>query len=193
MPPHVPASIMRQVSGAVAERIQFQAYASFVLLLSLLLFPMVVHWVWSDSGFLSARRPPEDRLFGCGVVDLAGSGVVHMTGGVAALIAIVLLGPRDGVTFTPEGRRRAPPGQSAAFQTLGTLFLWFGWFGFNGCSVGEVVSGCFCDCCCFRASRPMILLIIPTLTHGYIFEVSLKIKALPSLLKTCTLLYRWAT
>jgi Amt family ammonium transporter len=127
------------VSGAVAERIQFQAYASFVLLLSLLLYPLVAHWAWSDTGILSARRPPEDRLFGCGVVDLAGSGVVHMCGGVAALVAIALLGPRDGVTFTPQGRKRAPAGQSAAFQTLGTLCLWFGWFGFNGCSVGHAV------------------------------------------------------
>mmetsp|Transcript_52193 Transcript_52193/g.119031 ORF Transcript_52193/g.119031 Transcript_52193/m.119031 type:complete len:824 (+) Transcript_52193:411-2882(+) len=129
------------VSGAVAERINFFAYVAFTLLLSLVTYPLLVHWTWSEYGFLSASRGSEssDRLLGCGVLDFAGSGVVHLTGGTSALIAIVLLGPRSGVTFKDDGTKLAPPGQSEAFKTLGTLSLWFGWFGFNGCSTGFIV------------------------------------------------------
>jgi Amt family ammonium transporter len=125
------------VSGAVAERIHFHCYIVFVFFLSLLVYPAVVHWTWSDDGFMSPRRG-ENLLYGCGVVDFAGSGVVHCTGGMCALVALFLLGPRDGVTFV-NGARKAPPGQSPSFQTLGTLALWFGWFGFNGCSTGVLV------------------------------------------------------
>ena len=88
---------------------------------------------------MSAHRSG-GRLLGCGVLDYAGSGVVHMTGGVSALVAILLLGPRDSVTFDKlEGRRKAPPGQSPSLQCLGVLALWFGWFAFNGCSTGAIV------------------------------------------------------
>jgi ammonium transporter, Amt family len=132
------------VSGAVAERIHFRCYILFVVLLSLLIYPMVAHWTWSNDGFMSANRG-SNLMFGCGVVDFAGSGVVHVTGGICALVAIFLLGPRDGVTFD-NGVRRAPAGQSASFQTLGTLALWFGWFGFNGCSTGVLVGSAAVAC-----------------------------------------------
>ena len=97
----------------------------------------MVHWAWSDGGFMSPFRE-KGLLFGCGALDLAGSGVIHVTGGLASLLGVALLGPRDGVTFA-DGTKKAPRGQSPAFQTLGTLALWFGWFGFNGCSVGGLV------------------------------------------------------
>jgi Amt family ammonium transporter len=60
------------VSGAVAERINFRVYFVLVLLLCLLVYPVVVHWIWSDDGFMSASK--NNRLFGCGVIDFAGSG-----------------------------------------------------------------------------------------------------------------------
>lgn len=61
------------------------------------------------------------------------SGVVHAASGFVSLIALCLLGPRDGVSFK-GGKRFAPAGQSVAMQTVGVLTLWFGWFGFNGVS-----------------------------------------------------------
>ena len=80
-------------------------------------------------------------------------GVVHMTGGLSALLAIHLMGARDGVTFS-KGRRDAPEGQSAAFQTIGALSLWFGWFGFNGCSVGALVGNVTV------AARAMVMTVV---------------------------------
>ena len=127
------ATAVTIVSGAVAERITFEAYFLYAVGLSGLVYPFVVHWAWG-GGFMSAARSDEkdELLFGCGVVDFAGSGVVHMTGGIAALVGIVLLGPRIG-RFV-EGSRFKLPDYAPIFQTLGTLIMFVGWFGFNGAS-----------------------------------------------------------
>mmetsp|Transcript_73748 Transcript_73748/g.148606 ORF Transcript_73748/g.148606 Transcript_73748/m.148606 type:complete len:451 (-) Transcript_73748:227-1579(-) len=125
------------VSGAVGERIYFHTQICFVLLFAMFVYPYVAHWTWSSDGFLSARKD-KDLLFGCGVLDYSGSGVINVTGGLCALLAIKLLGPREHVIFV-DGVKKAPPGQSASFQTLGTLSIWFGWFGLNGGSVGYLV------------------------------------------------------
>jgi len=119
------------VSGAVAERIQFKAYVYYAFLLSLITYPILVHWTWSDQGVLS--RTKDEAMFGCGVLDFAGSGVVHYMGGLSSLIAVALMGPRTTVSYD-KGVKMAPLGQSDVFKTLGTLSLWFGWFGFNGAS-----------------------------------------------------------
>jgi Amt family ammonium transporter len=75
---------------------------------------------------------PSALLNGCGVTDFAGSGVVHMTGGVAALVGCIAVGPRAG--RFENGAVHEIKGQSIIFQTLGTLILWMGWYGFNGAS-----------------------------------------------------------
>ena len=85
--------------------------------------------VWNPEGFGSAWRT-DDLLFGCGVVDFAGSGVVHMTGGVAAFVGAMLIGPRRAYLVNELKVPRYGP----IFQTLGVFILWFGWFGFNGVS-----------------------------------------------------------
>lgn len=125
------------VSGAVAERCQFQAYLTYTFVLTGLVYPVVVHWVWSAEGWLSAFRDKDgdgelDILFdqSLGMVDFAGSGVVHMTGGGAALMAAIVLGPRYG-RFGADGSVIDLPGSSVALSTLGVLILWFGWYGFN--------------------------------------------------------------
>ena len=118
------------VSGAVAERITFPAYLLITTVLAAAIYPVVVHVGWG-SGFASAWRE-NNLLSDCGVVDFAGSGVVHATGGISALVACSLLGPRIG-RFV-EGKIYALPQQSIIYQTLGTLILWFGWYGFNGVS-----------------------------------------------------------
>ena len=93
---------------------------------------------WGGNGWASpwlGSDNKDDYFMGCGVIDFAGSGVVHMTGGVAALVGATLLGPRksfvDGVSNVPT--------YGAVFQTLGTLILWFGWYGFNGGSTLYIV------------------------------------------------------
>ena len=118
------------VSGAVAERITFPGYLFISTGLTAFIYPVVVHAGWG-SGFASAWR--EDNLLSdCGVTDFAGSGVVHATGGIAAFVSCYLLGPRIG-RFV-EGEVKELPQQSIVYQTLGTLILWFGWYGFNGVS-----------------------------------------------------------
>jgi ammonium transporter, Amt family len=114
------------VSGAVAERLVLSAYAALAVVMATLVYPMLAHWAWSSDGALSAFRGDASgsgALFGCGVLDFAGSGVVHVTGGIAALWAVLLLGPRESVFFR-GGKVHAPPGQSDALKTLGTLSLW---------------------------------------------------------------------
>ncbi|GLI71066.1 hypothetical protein VaNZ11_015983 [Volvox africanus] len=118
-------------AGAVAERLNFNAYLIYSAFISAFVYPVVVHWVWSSEGWLGyVRRQPYDRLFGSGMIDFAGSGVVHMTGGVAGLAGCVLLGPRMG-RFDNTGRAVEMPGHSATLVVLGTVLLWFGWYGFN--------------------------------------------------------------
>ena len=132
------------VSGAVAERFKFRAYALYSATITGVLYPVVAHWAWSPSGWASplkgasvapATSPP---LFDSGFVDYAGSAVVHVTGGLAALVACWFVGPRVG-RF--NGRAVANmPQQSPVFQTVGTIFLWFGWYGFN-CAAATSLAG----------------------------------------------------
>lgn len=85
------------------------------------------------NGYLSTAN--SDPLIGMGVVDFAGSAVVHMAGGSTALYATLILGPRQGRFYDADGNEKATPGlskgQSVALQLLGTMILWFGWYGFN--------------------------------------------------------------
>ncbi|CAM9629613.1 unnamed protein product [Ectocarpus sp. 8 AP-2014] len=97
------------VSGAVAERVSFNAYIIYSVILTSFIYPVVVHWGWA-GGWASAWRET-DLLFGCGVIDFAGSGVVHMTGGLAALCATIVVGPRTG-RFNEDGTANTLPQQS---------------------------------------------------------------------------------
>lgn len=117
------------VSGSVAERTAFQAYLGYSFFLTAFVYPVVVHWVWDENGWLTAFKD-NDKLFDCGMYDFAGSGVVHMTGGVAGLMGAMIVGPRTG-RFGPDGRVVAMPGHNASLVVLGTFILWVGWYGFN--------------------------------------------------------------
>ena len=118
------------VSGAVAERCQLGAYLVYTCFITGFIYPVVVHWVWDGHGFLSAFNADEDIRWGCGMIDFAGSGVVHMTGGWAALAAAKVIGPRMG-RFDPDAKPRSFNGHSYALTVLGTFILWIGWYGFN--------------------------------------------------------------
>ncbi len=107
------------VSGAVAERIKFGSFFLFSFIMVGLIYPIGGHWIWG-GGWLSQL----------GMLDFAGSTVVHSIGGWAALAGAISLGPRIG-KYTAAGRPVGIPGHSLTSATLGVFVLWFGWFGFN--------------------------------------------------------------
>ncbi len=115
------------VSGAVAERMKFGAYVAVAAVMTAIIYPIVGAWTWG-GGWIDAL----------GFQDFAGSTIVHMTGGVAALVGAKVLGPRIGKYDATTGKPRAIPGHSMPLAALGTLLLFFGWFGFNGGSVLEL-------------------------------------------------------
>jgi len=114
------ATAMSIVSGAVAERMKLWSFFIFAVVLTGFIYPVQGYWKWG-GGFLDAG----------GFLDFAGSGVVHMCGGAAALAGVLLLGPRKG-KYGDKGEVRAIPGSNLPLSALGTLILWLGWFGFNG-------------------------------------------------------------
>ena len=103
------------ISGAVADRMKFAAWAVFVPLWSLLVYVPVTYWVFAPNGFLRDR----------GSLDFAGGTAIHVNAGIAALAVILVLGKRRG---WPE---KISPPHSMPLVMLGTGILWFGWFGFN--------------------------------------------------------------
>lgn len=107
------------VSGAVAERIKYLSFIVFSFLLTLVIYPVVGHWIWG-GGFLSTM----------GFQDFAGSTVVHSVGGWAALAGVIILGPRFG-KYSKDGKVNPIPGHSMPLATIGLFVLWLGWFGFN--------------------------------------------------------------
>ena len=108
------------VSGAVAERTKFSAYLLFQPFICGVIYPIVTHWVWSGQGWLGDL----------GFIDFAGSGVVHMVGGCAALAGVQIVGPRIG-KYDDNGNPQVIPGSSMVAGALGVFILWFGWYGFN--------------------------------------------------------------
>jgi ammonium transporter, Amt family len=103
------------ISGAIVERMRFKTYLVFIGLWSLLIYSPLAHMVWSNDGF----------LFKMGALDFAGGTVVHISAGISALVAAIILGPRRGF-----GRVAMAP-HNVPFVLLGAGLLWFGWFGFN--------------------------------------------------------------
>jgi Amt family ammonium transporter len=100
------------ITGAFAERIRFKAYLLFIVFFSIFIYAPVAHWTWHPEGFLRKM----------GILDFAGGTVVHITAGVAALVAAIMMRRRTELEHTPT---------NIPFVMLGTAMLWFGWFGFN--------------------------------------------------------------
>ena len=107
------------VSGAVAERIKYITFIVFSFVLTLVIYPIVGHWVWG-GGWLADL----------GFLDFAGDTVVHSLGGWAALAGALVLGPRIG-KYDRDGKPRAIPGHNMSLAVIGLFVLWLGWFGFN--------------------------------------------------------------
>ena len=123
------------ISGAVAERMKFNGYLIMTVLATGLIYPIVGHWAWSSS-YLTGSIKSIGWLSELGFVDFAGSTIVHSVGGWIALAAVIILGPRIGKYS--EANKGKFTGSSFPLAVLGTLILWFGWFGFNGGSNGAM-------------------------------------------------------
>jgi Amt family ammonium transporter len=115
------------VAGAVAERMRFGAYLGISALVSVVIYPVFGHWAWGGTWGLSEPG----WLASLGFVDFAGSTVVHSVGGWVALVAVILIGPREGRFGAGEPPRVIPAG-NLPVAMLGVLLLGFGWLGFNG-------------------------------------------------------------
>lgn len=115
------------LSGATAERIQFRGYLAISAVISGLIYPVFGHWVWQgiDSGIHSGWLAQR------GFIDFAGSSVVHSLGGWCSLAAVLVIGPRIG-RFSVKRQFESIRGTDVPLAFLGTMLLWFGWFGFNG-------------------------------------------------------------
>lgn len=121
------ATAVTIVAGTLAERCQMIAYLLYSLFLTGFVYPISARALWSSHGFLSPKNA--DPFGGIGAIDFAGSGVVHITGGMVALVAAIVLGPRKGRFYDSKGVPHAVakefPGHSIALQLMGTMVLWF--------------------------------------------------------------------
>ena len=124
--------VVNIMSGGVSERSRILPLAIFTVVIGAFIYPTIVNLTWG-ANFLSGTA-----LDISGLSDLAGSTVIHSTGGWALLAAILIMGPRYG--RFKNNRIRVIPASNIPLVTLGALLLWIGWFGFNGGSVGAISS-----------------------------------------------------
>ena len=121
--------VINIMSGGVSERVKIMPLAIFTVIMGAVIYPIAVNVSWG-SDFLA------DTFLDLNMYDLAGSTVIHSTGGWALLAAIMIIGPRKG--RYRNGRIRVIPASNIPLVALGALLLWIGWFGFNGGSVGSI-------------------------------------------------------
>jgi len=121
-------------TGAMAERWKFSAFIPYAFFISMFVYPVYGNWVWG-GGWLATLGV--NFGLGHGHVDFAGSSVVHMVGGIAALAGAIVIGPRIG-KYGKDGSVHAIPGHNIPMAIIGTFILAFGWFGFNP---GSTLSG----------------------------------------------------
>lgn len=120
------------MSGGVSERVRILPLAIFTVVMGAVIYPLVVNISWGAD--IIAGTIMDIKMY-----DLAGSTVIHSTGGWALLAAIIIIGPRKG-RYTKDGKIRVIPASNIPLVVLGALLLWIGWFGFNGGSVGSISS-----------------------------------------------------
>jgi Amt family ammonium transporter len=124
--------VINIMSGGVSERAKVIPITIFTVIMASILYPIVVNITWG-ANFL------EGTIFELSMYDLAGSTVIHSTGGWALLAAIIIIGARKG-RYAKNGGVRVIPASNIPLVTLGAFLLWIGWFGFNGGSVGSIAS-----------------------------------------------------
>jgi ammonium transporter, Amt family len=121
-------------TGALAERWKFLSFCIYGIFVGTIIYPIFGNWVWG-GGWLAMLG--QNFGLGHGHVDFAGSSVVHMCGGVIALVGAWIVGPRLG-KFNKDGSANPIPGHSIPMAVIGTFILAFGWFGFNA---GSTLAG----------------------------------------------------
>ena len=124
--------VINIMSGGVSERAKIVPMILFTIIMGGVLYPTVVNWSWGADMLAGT-------LLDLNMYDLAGSTVIHSTGGWALLAAILIIGARKG-RYGKDGRIRVIPASNIPLVTLGAFILWIGWFGFNGGSVGSIAS-----------------------------------------------------
>jgi Amt family ammonium transporter len=141
------------ITGAIAERMKFKTYLVFMLLWATLVYDVVAHWVWGAGGW----------LHNLGALDFAGGTVVHVSSGVSAMVAAIVIGRRRGYPNTPMSPHNLP------FTLLGTGLLWFGWFGFNAGSAvaaGALSTGAFIATNTAAASAALAWMLMDWIVRG---------------------------
>jgi Amt family ammonium transporter len=121
------------VSGAMAEHTKFKAYCIYSIFISAIIYPVEAGWVWNT--WVPGVEGSGGWLYNLGFIDFAGSGAIHMVGGICGFVGAAILGPRLGkYSIDKAGKKiaRAIPGHSMSLGSLGCFILWFGWYGFNG-------------------------------------------------------------
>jgi Amt family ammonium transporter len=119
------------MSGGVSERVRIIPLAIFTVVMGAVIYPLVVNISWGTDVIAGT-------IFDIDIYDLAGSTVIHSTGGWALLAALFIVGPRKGRYI--DGKIRVIPASNIPLVVLGALLLWIGWFGFNGGSIGSISS-----------------------------------------------------
>ncbi len=124
--------VVNIMSGGVSERAKIVPLTIFTVIMASIIYPLVVNVTWG-------AKILNGTILELSMRDLAGSTVIHSTGGWALLAAILIIGARKG-RYTKEGAVRVIPASNIPLVTLGAFLLWIGWFGFNGGSVGAIAS-----------------------------------------------------
>lgn len=124
--------VINIMSGGVSERAKVIPLTIFAVIMAALIYPFIVNITWGNNIL-------ENTIFNLSMYDLAGSTVIHSTGGWALLAAILIMGARHN-RYSKDGAVRVIPASNIPLVTLGAFLLWIGWFGFNGGSVGSIAS-----------------------------------------------------
>lgn len=141
------------IFGSVAERMKFKAFMIFLVLWATLVYDPLAHWVWGVGGWLR----------GLGALDFAGGLVVHISAGITALVAAIMLGKRRGYPEEPM------PPHNLTMTVIGAALLWFGWFGFNaGSALGAngLAANAFVTTNTAAAAATLAWVIVEWLQHG---------------------------
>jgi Amt family ammonium transporter len=125
--------VINIMNGGISERTKIVPLTFFAVIMSAIMYPLVVNWTWG-ANMLEGTALDISSMY-----DLAGSTVIHSTGGWALLAAILIIGARRN-RYPKGGGVRVIPASNIPLVTLGAFLLWIGWFGFNGGSVGSITS-----------------------------------------------------
>ncbi|ADZ90653.1 ammonium transporter [Marinomonas mediterranea] len=151
------------VSGAVAERIKFMSYVLVSLVLTAIIYPVSGHWIWNGEGWLAEK----------GMIDFAGSTVVHSVGAWVGLAGVIMLGARIS-RFDDQGNPKKIHGHSLVLAVIGTFILFFGWFGFNGGSTLEAttdIAGIMANTMLAAASSAIVCFVMTLFSQDKVINI----------------------